>query len=730
VILFNYNRSFCEDIVEHLLDQLVEAENQFKKKDKSWQLKIEKYTRWLKEAPARQKVEKLAQQNKKTTKAKGAAKDEDQDALGSKADRAYDAVASKDLFFETFDPADPLAQFSFANIKKGDKSHMKKMIRHFERAEIPEKLIHAFKRGICVHHAGMNRWYRQAAEMFFRRGFLTVVVATGTLSLGINMPCKTVVFSGDSAYLTALNYRQSSGRAGRRGFDLLGNVVFQEFPPEKALRLISSKLPDINGHFPMTTGFVLRILTLLHGTSNAEYAMGMANALLAKPRLYSGGEDFKQQVLHHVRFSIEYLRTQGLLDSDGSPIGFASCVSHLYYVENSALAFHALLREGYFTHLAKEFASRKELTLKRLMLVLSNIFGRRPMRKVETEEDKNFVKRSVNMVELPDLPKKAASILSKHNKQTLSTYRTYVSTYVEQHLEEPDVTLPFTGKDVSPSSKSEVLEIPRHLSPPKMRSPFVALSGLDDKFTSISDLCNTVRGGVFLEEAVIPYLDMVEELKSPLNAYLYDFYNHGSVKALLEANRIPRGDIWFLLKDFSLVIATIVTSIENFLNPKQDPDAGFGDEADFANDDEMTLPDDEKSKVPEQSLNLGLDELILSGDDSDSDEDSDDETLVETPDPRPKYHNKISTLSVETPSKAKKSKTKVLDSWDDEASEGSESDYDGTQTQQAKNKAAEEREKLRDQAAVEKMERELRAVYRMFKRLQTDFEVKFHAMWA
>jgi superfamily II RNA helicase len=61
--------------------------------------------------------------------------------------------------------------------------------------------------------------------MLFRKGYIRVVIATGTLALGINMPCATVVFSGDSVFLTALNFRQASGRAGRRGFDLLGNVV-------------------------------------------------------------------------------------------------------------------------------------------------------------------------------------------------------------------------------------------------------------------------------------------------------------------------------------------------------------------------------------------------------------------------------------------------------------------------------------------------------------------------
>jgi ATP-dependent RNA helicase DDX60 len=186
----------------------------------------------------------------------------------------------------------------------------------------------------------MNRKYRQCVEMLFRRGFLRVVVATGTLSLGINMPCATVVFSGDSVFLTALNFRQASGRSGRRGFDLLGNIVFQGITTERACRLLSSRLPDLIGHFPITTTLVLRLFTLLHNSDSAPYAVKAINSLLSQPRLYLGGESFKEQVLHHLRFSIEYLRRQDLLGPGGEPINFTSCVSHLYFTENSSFAFH------------------------------------------------------------------------------------------------------------------------------------------------------------------------------------------------------------------------------------------------------------------------------------------------------------------------------------------------------------------------------------------------------
>jgi len=80
--------------------------------------------------------------------------------------------------------------------------------------------------------------------MLFRRGFLRLVIATGTLAMGINMPCKTVIFSGDSVFLTAQNYRQCSGRAGRRGFDLLGNIVFNGMPRERVYEIMASRLPD------------------------------------------------------------------------------------------------------------------------------------------------------------------------------------------------------------------------------------------------------------------------------------------------------------------------------------------------------------------------------------------------------------------------------------------------------------------------------------------------------
>jgi len=415
------------------------------------------------------------------------------------------------------------------------------------------------------------------------------------------MPCKTVVFSGDSVFLTALNFRQGAGRAGRRGFDILGNVVYHGISLDKACRLLSSRLPDLNGHFPMTTTLVLRLFTLLHESKNSTYARRAINSLLSQPRLYLGGESFKEQVLHHLRFSIEYLRRQGLLGQRGEPINFTSCVSHLYFTENSSFAFHALLKAGYFHGLCANIQSKPQAILRQLMLVMAHLFGRRLCRLSDKEFIERIVKRSSSIVFLPELPKRATEILEQHNQETLETFTTYVKTFAKQHVKDEDRTLPLTGLQVG-GSHPVAIEALQPLPATTARSPFVALSGHSDAFTSIADLCSSTRSGIFLEKAVIPHLDIPSTV--PLNAYLYDFFMHGAVQPLEIANGIRRSDVWFLLNDFSLVLATIVTSLENFLKvaPMEDDEmaslAGQGDvmEEGVDAEEESDAPSSKSSK--------------------------------------------------------------------------------------------------------------------------------------
>jgi len=86
--------------------------------------------------------------------------------------------------------------------------------------------------GVAAHHAGMVPPMKEAVEEAFAAGLLKVVFATETLSLGINMPARSVVieklskFTGEHhQFLTPGEYTQLAGRAGRRGIDDVGYVV-------------------------------------------------------------------------------------------------------------------------------------------------------------------------------------------------------------------------------------------------------------------------------------------------------------------------------------------------------------------------------------------------------------------------------------------------------------------------------------------------------------------------
>ena len=216
-IFFNYERTKCEGICQAITQQLEQAEAKWKESSPAWKTKLSGFESYKKEKA------KLA--SKKTPKQ--AAKKKGQGDEDPKADKLLDATSDEADPYAGFDPDDPVDGYHFAAKHKAEAGELSKYYYQINRRGLPEWLIAGLKRGIGVHHAGMNRKYRQVVEMLFRKGYLRVVIATGTLALGINMPCATVVFSGDSVFLTALNFRQAAGRAGRRGFDLLGNVVFQ-----------------------------------------------------------------------------------------------------------------------------------------------------------------------------------------------------------------------------------------------------------------------------------------------------------------------------------------------------------------------------------------------------------------------------------------------------------------------------------------------------------------------
>ncbi|MBO9998055.1 MAG: DEAD/DEAH box helicase [Cyanobacteria bacterium SID2] len=125
-------------------------------------------------------------------------------------------------------------------------------------------------RGIAAHHAGILPAWKGFVENLFQRGLIKVVFATETLAAGINMPARTTVISSLSKrtdlghrLLTASEFLQMAGRAGRRGMDEQGYVVTLETPFEgavEAAHLATSTADPLVSQFTPTYGMVLNLL--------------------------------------------------------------------------------------------------------------------------------------------------------------------------------------------------------------------------------------------------------------------------------------------------------------------------------------------------------------------------------------------------------------------------------------------------------------------------------------
>jgi hypothetical protein len=109
-------------------------------------------------------------------------------------------------------------------------------------------LSRLIRAGIGVHHAGMLPKYRRLVEQLAQRGLLRVICGTDTLGVGINVPIRTVLFTGLTKYdgvkmrqLSAREFHQIAGRAGRAGYDTAGEVVAEAPEHEIENARISAK---------------------------------------------------------------------------------------------------------------------------------------------------------------------------------------------------------------------------------------------------------------------------------------------------------------------------------------------------------------------------------------------------------------------------------------------------------------------------------------------------------
>ena len=159
------------------------------------------------------------------------------------------------------------------------KKTMMKLPNYKEYIQLPEykKIVKLLEKGIAYHHAGVTGVFREMIELLFSKGYIKLLFATETFSVGINMPTRTVVFTSMKKYsdkgfrwLKSHEYTQMAGRAGRRGIDILGNVIhltnfyaINDFPYSQTMReILSGKPSSMVSKFKINANIILKLISV------------------------------------------------------------------------------------------------------------------------------------------------------------------------------------------------------------------------------------------------------------------------------------------------------------------------------------------------------------------------------------------------------------------------------------------------------------------------------------
>jgi superfamily II RNA helicase len=164
-------------------------------------------------------------------------------------------------------------------------------------------------KGVAAHHAGILPAWKVLVEELFTQGLIKVVFATETLAAGINMPARTTVISSLSKrtdqghrLLTASEFLQMAGRAGRRGKDVVGYVVATQtrFEGAKEASDFATSAPDpLVSQFTPTYGMVLNLLqthNLEEARELVERSFGQFTKTLHLQPQQQGVNDIKQEL--------------------------------------------------------------------------------------------------------------------------------------------------------------------------------------------------------------------------------------------------------------------------------------------------------------------------------------------------------------------------------------------------------------------------------------------------
>jgi superfamily II RNA helicase len=149
---------------------------------------------------------------------------------------------------------------------RNHKANLEKLPQYHHLRSLVEK-------GVAFHHSGLVPMLKEIVEILFSKGFIKVLFATETFAVGINMPTKTAVFVGVKKYdeqyqdmriLTTAEYLQMAGRAGRRGLDTMGTVIYlpdrNPIEPHEMKAMMCGGKAEVTSRMEFDYDFILKTI--------------------------------------------------------------------------------------------------------------------------------------------------------------------------------------------------------------------------------------------------------------------------------------------------------------------------------------------------------------------------------------------------------------------------------------------------------------------------------------
>jgi len=367
-LVFNFDTSMVEALAISTAQALEEAENKYVAANATTLHKTaqEAEKRLAKMAKDREKREKVTTEASDGTSRK--------DAKNLKIDAAE--------FGEEIDLEGHQDNFTFMRVGGRNDDEVTGAVEKIKKipGQTKDMLLRCLLRGVGIHHAGLPTKYLHICEKLFRMGFLRVVFSTDTLAYGINMPCRTVIFAGDSVFLNSVQFQQMAGRAGRRGLDVLGHVVFCALPLHRLHRLVISGVPQMNGKHPELPVLVPKVLKYCQGLRYSRKSTQLCQRLVFDPLVHYNSD--KSTFLWHIMACghymyhaghVEHLPEGDRLTASGQVLAFAHTMAPAHF------AFCHLYESGLLHEMCSDPALNLGQRCRALLTVMVALFKPLPL---------------------------------------------------------------------------------------------------------------------------------------------------------------------------------------------------------------------------------------------------------------------------------------------------------------------------------------------------------------